>query len=278
MKLLELTSDVVFKSFMMSDKTKEYKARLIHLITGIPESELLSASYQSIELPVKHKKDKVLKTDIIVNVEKSIISLEMNKEYYDGLFVKNGTYLNHIESSQFERGDVYLDYKAIIQINFDNFQKYKGDKLIYEFMMREKETNEIETDLIKSYHINLSYLKNRCYNKCSEIEKTCILFLEDLEKYKLDIKEDEIMEKAYETLEEISSDEKIIGLYDAEKVEQKVINTKIEGARREGHEAGLKQGIEQEKIEIAKNLLKQNIDVSIIQNATGLSLEQIEKL
>lgn len=86
------------------------------------------------------------------------------------------------------------------------------------------------------------------------------------------------MGKAYETLEEISSDEKIIGLYDAEKVEQKVINTKIEGARREGHEAGLKQGIEQEKIEIAKNLLKQNIDVSIIQNATGLSLEQIEKL
>ncbi len=270
MKLLELTSDVVFKSFMMSDKTKEYKARLIHLITGIPKSELLSASYQLIELPVKHKKDKVLKTDIIVNVEKSIISLEMNKEYYDGLFVKNGTYLNHIESSQFERGDVYLDYKAIIQINFDNFQKYKGDKLIYEFMMREKETNEIETDLVKSYHINLSYLKNRCYNKCSEIEKTCILFLEDLEKYKLDIKEDEIMEKAYETLEEISSDEKIIGLYDAEKVEQKVINTKIEGARREA--------IQQGKIEIAKNLLKQNVDISIIQNATGLSLEQIEKL
>ena len=55
MKLLELTSDVVFKSFMMSDKTKEYKARLIHLITGIPESELLSATYQSIELPVKKK-------------------------------------------------------------------------------------------------------------------------------------------------------------------------------------------------------------------------------
>ena len=40
MKLLELTSDVVFKSFMMSEKTNPYKARLIHLITGIPESEL----------------------------------------------------------------------------------------------------------------------------------------------------------------------------------------------------------------------------------------------
>ena len=274
MKLLELTSDVVFKSFMISDKTKEYKARLIHLITGIPENELMSATYQSIELPVKHKKDKVFKTDIIVNVEKSIISLEMNKEYYDGLFVKNGTYLNHIESSQFEKGEAYLDYKAIIQINFDNFQKYKKNKLIYEFMMREKETNEIETDLMKSYHINLSYLKNRCYNECSEIEKTCILFLEDLEKYKSDIKEDEIMEKAYETLEEISRDEKIIGLYDAEKVEQKVINTKIEGARREGIETG----IQQEKIKIAKSMLLKNMRIEDIMDITGLTKDQIVSL
>ena len=270
MKLLELTSDVVFKSFMMSDKTKEYKARLIHLITGIPESELLSATYQSIELPIKHKKDKVLKTDIIVNVEKSIISLEMNKEYYDGLFVKNGTYLNHIESSQFERGDVYLDYKAIIQINFDNFQKYKGDKLIYEFMMREKETNEIETDLVKSYHINLSYLKNHCYNECNELEKLCILFQEDIEKYKREIKEDEIMEEAYETLENISSDEKIIGLYDAEKVEQKILNTRLKGAKQEGIEQGI--------IRVAKNLLSQNVDIDIIMKATALTKEEIEKL
>ena len=127
---------------------------------------------------------------------------------------------------------------------------------------------------MKSYHIDLSYLKNRYYNECNEIEKTCILFLEDLEKYKSDIKEDEIMEKAYETLEEISRDEKIIGLYDAEKVEQKVINTKVEGARREGIETG----IQQRNVEIAKNLLEQNVDISIIMSATGLSLEQIKKL
>ena len=39
-KLLELTSDVVFKAFMISEKTNRYKARLISLITNIPESEL----------------------------------------------------------------------------------------------------------------------------------------------------------------------------------------------------------------------------------------------
>ena len=190
--------------------------------------------------------------------------------------------MNHIESSQFEKGEDYLEYKAIIQINFDNFQKYQGNKLIYEFMMREKDTNEIETDLLKSYHINLPYLKNHCYNECNEIEKLCILFQEDIEKYKLEIKEDEIMEEAYETLENISSDEKIIGLYDAEKVEQKILNTRLKGAKQEGIEEGTQQGIEQgfqrRNMEIAKNLLSQNVDIDVIMKATGLTKEEIEKL
>ena len=49
---LKLTSDIVFKSFMMSKNTNNYKARLIHLITGIPESDLKKAIYQSVELPI----------------------------------------------------------------------------------------------------------------------------------------------------------------------------------------------------------------------------------
>ena len=40
-KILELTSDIVFKSFMLSEDTKEYTARLISLITKIPEKEIL---------------------------------------------------------------------------------------------------------------------------------------------------------------------------------------------------------------------------------------------
>ena len=146
-------------------------------------------------------------------------------------------------------------------------------------MMREKDTNEIETDLLKSYHINLPYLKNHCYNEycyneCNEIEKLCILFQEDIEKYKKEIKEDEIMEEAYETLENISSDEKIIGLYDAEKVEQKILNTRLKGAKQEG----IEQGIQQRNIEVAKSMKEENIDISIIQKIIKLTKEEIERL
>ena len=86
------------------------------------------------------------------------------------------------------------------------------------------------------------------------------------------------MEEAYETLENISNDEKIIGLYDAEKVEQKILNTRLKGAKQEGIEQGIEQGIQQRNIEIAKLMIKENIDISIIQKIIKLTKEEIERL
>jgi predicted transposase/invertase (TIGR01784 family) len=54
----------------------------------------------------------------------------------------------------------------------------------------------------------------------------------------------------------------------------------IEKGMQKGLEQGLEQGIEKgklkEKIEIAENLLLANVDVKIISQTTGLSIEDIE--
>ena len=153
-------------------------------------------------------------------------------------------------------------------------------------MMREKDTNEVETDLIKSYHVDLTYLNNKEYNECREIEKLCLMFKEEISKYEKEIREDDIMDRAYEELESISKDEKIIGLYDAEAVQRKVMNTRLLYAEKVGREQGIEQGtqegikkgIQKEKIEIAKSMLKENLDFSLISKITGLSLNQINQL
>ena len=278
MRLLELTSDTVFKAFMMSEKTINYKAKLIHLITDIPYEELLKATYTSEELPVGNKNNKTYKTDIIVRIDKHIINIEMNKNYYEGLFVKNASYTNKIGSEKYERGDDYLDIEQVIQINIDDFHKYSGNKLLYEFMMREKDTGELENNLIKSYHIDLSYLDNVSYNNIDELEKNCLIFKELEEQIRDTLRSDKIMDEAYEELERISQDKNIIGLYDKEKVEQKIINTRILDAERRGKKEGLMEGEKNKSIEIAKNLFNQGISVDIIENATGLSKEQIDAL
>ena len=47
---------------------------------------------------------------------------------------------------------------------------------------------------------------------------------------------------------------------------------------KEGLEKGLERGTEQSKNEIAKNMLKENMDISLISKLTGLSNEQINNL
>lgn len=48
--------------------------------------------------------------------------------------------------------------------------------------------------------------------------------------------------------------------------------------RQEGEEIGILRGKEEKQLEIAKNMLKENIDISVISRVTGLDIETIQKL
>lgn len=52
----------------------------------------------------------------------------------------------------------------------------------------------------------------------------------------------------------------------------------IKQGMKQGMEQGMKQGIKQEKIDIARNMLKENIDIELIMKITRLTKEEIEKL
>ena len=84
----------------------------------------------------------------------------------------------------------------------------------------------------------------------------------------------EEIKKAKEVLEEISQDEHEI--YLAELREKHIMDQKaIEGA---GYDKGLKAGIEQNTIDIAKKMKKENIDLQTISKITGLDIKEVEKL
>ena len=266
-KILELTSDIVFKSFVLSEDTKEYTARLISLITKIPEKEILkNAVFNNVELSVKNKSDKRYRTDIIITIVKNIINIEMNREYYDGLFSKNNAYISKLYSDQFDVGDSYTNISKIIGINIDNFSKFRGNKFVYKFLPMEIETKEIEEENRESYHLDLEYLRNKCYNndKLSELEKMCQIFIEeDFEHLENLKKGDDVMTKAVNKLEEISKDDKIIGLYDAEAVDRKVWYSKILYAEKIGTERGMEKGLKKGMKEGMKKGIKEGIEKGI---------------
>lgn len=248
-EILKLTSDTLFKAFMLSKHTNRLKARMIHLVTGIDEELLLHAEYQSTELPVKHKKDKVYRTDIVVKVDKHLLNIEMNADYYPEYKVKNSRYMNVIASESFETGEKY-DNRFVIQINIDDFDAYGLDELIYEFRFMEVKHRIVEEETYVSYHINLSKIEDLCYtiDERSELVNILKIFKATNEEELDSLRGEVYMDEAIDEIRRICRDKNIIGLYDAEKVANKVMNNRIDYAKQQGYEEGEEAG----KLEIGR--------------------------
>ena len=83
--------------------------------------------------------------------------------------------------------------------------------------------------------------------------------------------EDNIMKEYIKEAEEVCFDTGFGESYDKERALR-------EQEYNYGLDDGMKQGSLDKSIEIAKNLLQNNVDISIILKSTGLSKEQIEEL
>ncbi len=86
--------------------------------------------------------------------------------------------------------------------------------------------------------------------------------------------ENPVLKQAMEELSYLSGDPDFKRLVESRARFIRIQNTEKSYAREEGKEEGRKE----EKIEIAKKLLLENIDIEKISKITELSIEEIEKL
>ena len=103
-----------------------------------------------------------------------------------------------------------------------------------------------------------------------------LMFLENPESERVarKMEENKNLKEAVEKLDRISEDEKM----------QRIIELR-EKARRDEHaiyskgvDDGIEQGAKEEKIQIAKNMLKEKVSIEFIIKVTGLSKEEVEQL
>ena len=296
-KVIPGVFDAMFKEVMKG--CPNYLADLLYQIIGIEkEVTLANLVIQDTELKTSHILEKRKRSDVIIRVEDHIINLEMNEEYYDGLYEKNDSYLRRIGSEGIEIGQKYQE-KTIIQINFDNFEPF-DERLIISFKMMDPERKVVENENYIKYHINLEKVREKYYNEeerenLTKLEKELlILVLEKKEEIKEISKGEEELMEAGRKIEDMSFDINMIGLYDEEE-DRKITNElkmryKLKKAEEEGLKSGLEkgiqQGIEQEieqgeekrSLEIAKNLLKKGIEKKTICECTNLSIEELNHL
>ena len=96
------------------------------------------------------------------------------------------------------------------------------------------------------------------------------------------MKENKDINKAIDELEQVSGNEKLRRIAELKEKYIRDEQASIEYAQDEGYkhgrEDGKLEGRVEEKTEIAKNMLKENVEKTLISKVTGLSLEEIENL
>ena len=290
-KLIPMTYDKMFKSVLTSKEARGYLAEIISDITGLPKNKIeKDMIIKNSEYSINSISEKKKISDLVVEIKDSVINLEMNKYYYDGLIDRNHEYIAKIRESLVKEGETYSELKKIIQINFDNYNKYKpDDRVIIKFEMRDKEKGVEEGVGIESYHVILPNVKEKYYNEDNKDELVGKLVIMVEERYE---ELEKLIEKYIELrpvgkkMVEISRDEELQGIYDAEEHARKVRNSIMatelkknffEGLNK-GMKKGIKEGIKSNKEEMTKNMLSKNFDKNIISEITGLSLEEIDNI
>lgn len=108
------------------------------------------------------------------------------------------------------------------------------------------------------------------------------MFIEtNKEKLKKIFEGDERMKKTVEdlsVLEFYKTDEEFYESYDHDEFKKTVEEQARQEDMKEAKEEGIKEGITERNIEIAKEMLKDNTNLELISKYTNLSIDEIEKL
>ena len=172
-RVIPATFDPVFKSLLTNENNRDYLEDLISYVTKIPK-EIISKNMVVVnnQLPIEKYNNKQLNTDILVEIEKNVINLEMNAQKEIGIFEKNAAYYQKLMVDQYKRSADYRNIKRVIQINFNDFKYFSDEDIIIKFQMTSENglyidpiyVRKTENDFNEHIKIIEQYLEERIWN------------------------------------------------------------------------------------------------------------------
>ena len=208
----------------------------------------------------------------------------MNKSYYTAINNRNYHNLYRCGNYLYSMGEEDFNDRKLILISFDNYDYHKKNQFIYRFKPKEDFFSLIDNENLEIYRINLTYLENICYNKkvkeLSKLERYLLMLLVEDKKLRKEIEgDDEILKKVNKTIEEYNSEEfNNLFHYDADAELEHIRKYEHEQGELIGEKRGFESGIQQEKTNIAKNMLKNGIAIDLISKITKLDKKYISTL
>lgn len=266
----KIRRDLVFKTIFENKKNWDLLERLIEEVIHeeVKIERILLTELNNDKVRIRRK---VL--DVLVKTKNDRINIEINSSNHNYFRRRNAAFIFKIYSDSINAGDSYNDMDRIIQINLSAEQESAPHfPLVTEYMLHDKKLNRNYIDNFKIYEINITEMAKLCYNGEKEM---CLLGMLDMSQKELEsIKGDKYMDRLKEEVVEINNDEEMIKLLSDEDEERLYINTMKEI----GREEGVKEGIEQNKLEMVKKMLDKKLDIELISELSELNEKEIKEI
>ena len=235
------------------------------------------------ELGKVNKNEKNKRTDLIVKIDGIIANVEVNtNDYIYTKYFRNFVYLvslfnRYCVKENKNKKKIYDTITNIIQINLNfGVTDIKTDELILENRFGNSKGHIIKN--LVSYDVFIDNIKKFCYDKGELDEYKYLLMLDmTLEELASFYPSDEIIREYGDALMKYSEDT-FIYPYSEEEEKEMLHNTELDLAYNEGVDAGIKEGIEQNKIDVIKNMLELKLPISTIAKSLNLKESDVEKI
>ncbi len=246
------------------------------------------------ELVKENYKEKGKVVDLNVKIGKHLlVTVEMNRFQYENVKLRNYIFLEKLHTMQYEVNDEYKALKSIylyqLYLNVKDNYHGKGENIIVSYDITD---HRIFNDNVKTYIKHLEYYKNMFYtnNNLMEFDEIFMAGLMAKNFYELYSIMRKILSKNglsqfMESLIHMSNDSFILHEWAKEEMDKLVQDTAKEIGYHEGREKGMKKGMEEGRKEgiqqntndIIKKMLDKKMDIDLIADITGTSIEEVKK-
>ena len=281
LELLPLTDDYIFKRVFAY---KGNESVLKDFLEALLKTEIKGIKITNPEIVPYEKGEKRGLLDIKAEInDGTILDIEMQMENERNTEERATEYIGKMISEQLQVGDNYKTLKKSIVIFIANYNFLKRNSYHNIGRMKFEETLEdeyvnmgyekeekIASKYIEFHYIELPKFKKRSPLKFTKLDQWMCIFTQNKEGIMLAEKENKEIKRAINTLDFLSKDPK----------ERERHNSIVmaEYNRLVSQQNFFEDGKKEEKIQIAKKLLKMNMPISQIIEATELTEEEIEKI
>jgi predicted transposase/invertase (TIGR01784 family) len=288
-KFLDPKNDFAFKKIFGTERNKDI---LIHFLNDIVTRGVRPAIKHVTFLKTIQDPEVAIKKTSIVDIlcedesgTRYIVEMQVVK--FKGFHKRAMYYAAKAYTSQMEKGEKYEDLKEVIFIAISDFTIFPKKKAyLSEHVVLDKHNHEHD---LKDFSFTFLELPkfNKSINELKNMTDKWMYFFKhgtetSLDDMKKIVGDDIIFRQAYDELSHASFNEEEMNTYDQDQKRDRDYRAVLDQKFDDGIEQGVNKGIEigewNSKMEIARNMLSQNVDKAFISQCTGLSIEELEAL